>query len=451
MLTPSATGGFASEMLAISRLAVPVAASRIGMILLVLVDAAMVGHYDSRELAFYGLGNAVHLVLLLIGIGMLVGTAVLSAQARGAGEDTTCGRVWRVAVLHALAISGLFALLALAGEDALRLAGQHPDMATHGGQVLLLSGLGLPGALVFVCSTLFLESLGRPRPGVVAMIGANILNVGLNWLLIGGGWELPALGAAGAALATSIARSAAALGLVVYICTLADRRRWGIVGPLVGAAQIGRKLRRVGYAIGLTQGAESAAFGGLVLLAGLISVQAVAGYQIAISAVSMAFMGAIGTASATAVRVSLAVGRRDQPGVRLAGLAGVATILVFMAVAAALLVALPLPIGRIFTADPAVLAIAVPTLIVGGLMMPTDGMQAVLMGALRGVGDVWVPLAMHGAAFFLVMLPVAAWLALGGALGAPGLMAGALAGVSLAALLLGLRFNHISQRPVSRL
>jgi MATE family multidrug resistance protein len=443
--------GFAREVLAIARLAVPVAGSRIGMLLLVLVDAAMVGRHDSRELAYFGLGNALHLVLLLIGIGMLVGTAVLSAQARGAGEERTCGRVWRVALLHALALGGGFALLALLGEAALRLAGQTVDMAAGGGQVLLLSGLGLPGALVFVCSTLFLESLGRPRPGVLAMLAANLINVLLNSLLIGGGLGLPAMGAAGAALATSIARSLAALGLVLYILGLADRARWGIVRPLVGGAAIGRKLRRVGYAIGLTQGAESAAFGGLVLLAGLVGAQSVAGHQIAISAVSLAFMGAIGTASATAVRVGLAVGRQDQYGQRRAGFAGMTAILLFMGLAAGVLLGFPEAIGRLFTADPLVLAVAVPTLLVGGLMLPTDGLQAVLMGALRGMGDVWVPLALHSAAFFLLMLPLAAWLGLGLRLGAPGLMAGAWAGVSLAALLLGLRFNHISRLPVSRL
>ncbi|MBM3489221.1 MAG: MATE family efflux transporter [Alphaproteobacteria bacterium] len=451
MAATAARPGYAQEIVAIARLAVPVAASRIGMLLLVLVDAAMVGRYDSAELAYFGLGNALHLVLLLIGIGMLVGTAVLSAQARGAGEEQSCGRVWRVALLYALVLGGGFALLTLAGEPALTLTGQAPAMAAGGGQVLLLAGLGLPGALVFVCSTLFLEALGRPRPGVAAMLAANVINFLLNLLLIGGGLGLPAMGAAGAALATSVARSVAALGLVLYILTLADRQRWGIVGPLVGAMTIGRKLRRFGYAIGLTQGAESAAFGGLVLLAGLVSPEAVAGYQIAISAVAMAFMGAIGTASATGVRVGLAVGRQDQAGLRRAGFAGLIAIVLFMAVAGSLLLSLPRTVGGLFTSDPLVLAVAVPTLLVGGLMLPTDGMQAVLMGALRGLGDVWVPLALHSAAFFLLMLPLAAWLGLGLGWGAPGLMAGAWVGVSLAALLLGLRFNHISRRPVRRL
>lgn len=119
---------FAARVRAIARLAMPVAAARTGMLILIMVDTAMTGHASSTELAFYGLGHAVHMVCMLIGIGMLVGTAVLCAQAVGAGALAECGVIWRVAALQALALGALFALLALAGTPIYLVLGQDPAL-----------------------------------------------------------------------------------------------------------------------------------------------------------------------------------------------------------------------------------------------------------------------------------------------------------------------------------
>ena len=78
---------FASRVYAIAKLAAPVSAGRLGMLALVVADTAMTGHFSTSELAFYSLAHAVHMVCMLIGVGMLIGTAVLTAQAVGAGAN----------------------------------------------------------------------------------------------------------------------------------------------------------------------------------------------------------------------------------------------------------------------------------------------------------------------------------------------------------------------------
>ena len=106
LYTPAATAvsngrRFRAQFISIVRLAAPVSLSRVGMILILVVDVAMVGRADSSELAYFALANAVQMVLFLIGIGMMVGTAVLTAQAIGADARHECGPIWRIAVLHA--------------------------------------------------------------------------------------------------------------------------------------------------------------------------------------------------------------------------------------------------------------------------------------------------------------------------------------------------------------
>lgn len=451
MTVVAVPGGLRAAVAGIVRLALPVSLSRAGILLLIVVDTAMVGGFSSLELAHYGLANAIQTVLMLVGVGMLIGTAVLCAQALGAGEPAGCGEVWRQAMRHSLVLGGLFCLACLVAEPFLLATGQAADLAAGGAGVALYVGLGMPGILLFVAGTLFLETLGRPLPAVAAMALANLANVPLNALLIHGGAGLPAMGAEGAALATAAVRWLAAAVIVVAILRLPDRDRLGL-GP--GAPRIagtGRRLRRLGYPMSIATGLESAAFSSLTLFAGHIGAMAVAGWQITLNVIAFAFMAAIGIGTATAVHVGHAVGRGDLAGVRLAGWGGLLTILSWMGLVALALLLVPDRLAALFTADAAVLALAVPALTVAAGMVMADGAQGVLMGALRGAGDVWLPTFLHLLAFTVVMLP-AAWIATFTLdLGVPGLVAAAMAGVAVASVLLAARFALLTRRPIRRI
>ena len=439
---------FRDRIGAITRLAVPVSMARLSMLVLVMVDMAMTGHFATTELAFYSLAHAVHMVCMLIGVGMLIGTAVLSAQALGAGAHEECGVIWRVSMLHAFVLGCIFTGLAQAGVWFYHQMGYETGLADGAGDVVAVLNFGLPGQLVYAASILFLEALNRPGPGLVIMIAANFVNAVLNWLLIDGDI---ALGAEGAAWATTISRWLIAAAAIIYILRMKDAHKFNIAGRLDDWRNIGKKLRHLGYPLGLAQGLESAAFASLTLFAGHISGQAAGGFQIVMTVVAFCFMAAIGVGTATAVHVGMAIGRRDQRQMILSGWAGLFAITIFMAMMAVAITLFPNALARIFTDDPALLAIVVPTLLVGAIILVCDGAQGVLMGALRGAGDVWVPTALHLCSFLLVMVPAAGWLSLRTSLGTPGLMWGTLCGVTLAAVLLAGRFHIISKRPIGRL
>ncbi|MDP6345739.1 MAG: MATE family efflux transporter [Alphaproteobacteria bacterium] len=442
---------FLDRLGAIVRLSVPVTAARIGMLTVVMVDTAMTGHAGNLQLAFYGLAHAIHMVCLLVGAGMLIGTAVLSAQALGAGDHRDCGVIWRVALLHGLVLGCLFAALGFTGGAIYTLLGHDAALAQGAGRTLAILNLGLPGQFAFIASTLVLESLGRPRPGVLVMIGVNLLNAGLNWLLIYGHWGVGALGAEGAAWATVAARTAAGLAMLWCVLRMADGERYNLRGPLHRAAEISRKLRHLGYPLGLAQGLESLAFASLTIFAGYLGANSVAAFQIVINLIAFCYMGAIGIGTATAVFVGHAVGRRDRPDMARSGWGGLLAIVLFMSALALVMALFPHLLGRIFTSDEVLLAIVAPTLLIGAATLVGDGAQGVLMGALRGAGDVWIPTAMHLCSFLLVMVPAAAGFAFLADLGTPGLMLGTLIGVSLASCLLAGRFRLISGRGVDRL
>jgi MATE family multidrug resistance protein len=379
-ITPSRglAADFTARVRVIAKLAAPVTMARLGMIVLIMVDTAMTGHFSTSELTYYSLAQAVHMVCMLIGVGMLIGTAILCAQSVGAGASRECGVIWRVSLLHALVLGCVFAALAQLGTWFYHQMGYDGGLADGAGGVVAILNFGLPGQLIYTACILFLESLSRPGPGLIIMIAANIVNAGLNWLLIGGDM---AMGAEGAAWATTAVRWLIALAAVVYILCMRDVRRFNIAGSMDHWRAVSVKLRRLGYPLGLAQGLEAAAFASLTLFAGYISGQAAAGFQIVMSMVGFCFMAAIGVGTATAVHVGMAIGRGDQRQMMLSGWAGSFTIVVFMAAMAVVLSTFPEPLGRIFTDDPALLAIVVPTLLVGAAILVCDGAQGVLIGA----------------------------------------------------------------------
>lgn len=429
-------------------LAVPVMLGRMGLLVMVAVDTAMTGHEGPVELAYYALAMAPQIPMLLVGIGLLLGTVVLTAQADGAGDSSSCGRIWRVASMHAAALGVLFIALCQGGEAFLTLSGQAPDLARGGGRVLVMMGWGLPGMLLFSASTFFLEGISRPLPGMFVMLAANVLNAALNWIFIEGQLGAPALGAEGAALATTIVRWFMFAAIATYIVTRLDGEKFGLRAARPRDGHLGKRLRRIGYPMGLAHGVESAAFSSMTLFAGLLGPLVVSGYLVAMNLVATVFMGAIGFATAASVRVGNAAGRKDPRGIQIAGWTAVAAAALLMVLIGAVFLSFPNALAAIYVSDARLIAVAVPTIVVAAFALLPDGVQAVLMGALRGTADVWPATALYLVSFWLVMVPCGYYLGIIRGGGAPGLMQAIIIGTVLASVLLGWRFHTVSSRAV---
>ena len=432
------------------RLASPVMFARLGVLTIVVMDTAMSGHASGDDLAYYAVAAAPQIPLLLVGIGLLMGTIVMTAQAIGAGNPERCGAIWRTALAHAIVAGAVMAIACAFGESFLLAAGQPEDIAAGGGRVLAALGFGLPGVLLYVATSFFLEGIGRPVPGMVIVIGANVLNIGLNWLLIFGHGGFPALGAEGAAFATSIVRWCMFAAAALYVLRFISRRRFGITTASDPAERLGPRMRRVGLPMGIAHGLEASAFATMTLIAGVLGAAEVGGYSIPMNLLALAFMGAIGLSTAASVRVGNAVGRGDLAGVRWAGWVAVGLAAVYLAVVAVAFSLARSWLATLYTTDAAVLAIAAPAILVGALATIPDGVQAVLMGALRGASDVWPATVLYVFAFWIVMVPLGYWLAVPRAMGAPGLMMAVAAGATVATVLLGWRFRLVSARAIRR-
>ena len=429
-------------------LALPVMFGRAGLLIAITVALVVVGHAGPNDQAYFAAGFAPQMLVLVFGMGLVAGVTVLSAQANGAGNAQQCGRIWRLGLLLAAVCGTGAAVLLLWGRSILQLAGQSDDIALHGGEVIRAFAPGMPAILMFLATTAFLESIGRPRPGMIVSLAANLVNLALCWIFVFGKFGLPAMGAPGAALALTVTRWCMLAAIIGYTLGLPERDYYGVRARLAGHYHTIGTLLRIGAPLALAMGFESVAFTATTMFAGWLGNDALAAYQDAINVNAFVFMLALGLQTATSVRVADAVGRNDQIGLRLAGWVGAGLNIGLLAVVGVVIWFSRDAIAAVFTSNPVVHALLVSALGLVAVISIADGLQAVLIGATRGVADTVVPTVLQGVSFWVIMVPLNYYLGITAGYGIDGLFFGIGISVLAASSFLAVRFALVTQRHI---
>ena len=434
---------------ALARLAWPVMLSRAGLLLMGLVDVVMLGRYSTQALGEASLALALFIPIMVSGVGLQIGLISLVARRYGAGRHAECVDVWLRALPWAALAGTLGAGVMALGELWLALLGQ--ALAPGAGAVSRAIAPGVLFQVLYIACAFYLEGTGRPKPALVAMVIANVMNVGLNWVLIYGNLGAPELGAVGSAVGTSLVRVFLFLSLLVYILRLPEVRAAGGLGRFggfwgPGGWAAGAEMRRLGYAAGLSVFFETSAFGVLTQMAGWLGPVALAAYSIGHNIEATVFMIALGLSVATGVRVGTAIGARQPGEARFAGFTGLGASLTVMALIGGVLVAFAPQVAGTYTQDAAVAAAATALMGVVAIVAIPDGGQIVMGQSNRAMGDSYVSSLLYFIAYWLVMIPLGWVLAFEAGLGAAGLLWATAAGSALSLLLQGLRFRALTGR-----
>ena len=418
--------------------------SRTGLLLMWLVDVIMVGQFATDQLAFLGIGHSLMAVVLVTGIALLQGTLVMTANAMGRGEAAACGAVFWRSLPYAVGLGLIAATAAMWGGPVLRLFGQPGEIVAGGGRVIAILSVGMVPLMVFTACAYFMEGLRRPWPGMVAVLAANLINILLNWTLVYGNLGFPALGAEGSAWATTTVRTFLAIAMVVFVLNQADARALWLRSWPGWRWRAWARQRQIGYGGGGSQAIEGSAFMAMSMIAGLMGTAPLAAYTIVISVIATLFMVAVGIASATAVCVGTAHGRRDVQDLTLAGWTGLVVNSLVMLLFGSGLLAFPVLVAGIYTSDPELIPVVVSLLGVAAFVLVADGGQVVMAHALRGRGDAFMPTACHVVSYLGVMIPMGWFLSIGLDRGVSGLVEGILIASIVSVGLLSLRFHLLS-------
>ena len=431
------------------RLAIPLVLAELGWMSMAIVDTMMVGRLPNSAVAIsaVSLGGILVHILAFFGGGLLIGLDTLVSQAFGAGQREDCHRSLVHGIYLSLALTPLLVTPVWFFDSLLRLARIPPDIVALAVPYSKAMAWGTLPLLLYFAVRRCMQGMNMVRPIAFALVTSNIINAAGNWLLIYGKLGAPAMGAVGSGWSTAWARIYLAAVLVGYLLWYDRKHRTDLLRtPIQPDLMRIRRLIALGLPAAMQITLEIGVFALVTALIGRLGAVSLASHQIALNTVSLTYMVPLGISSAAAVRVGQAIGRRDPQGAADAGGSAIFFGAVFMTLAGIALVVFPRWIARLYTPDAAIIRSTVLLLAAGAAFQLFDGIQTVATGALRGAGDTRTPMLCHFTAYWIIGLPLGAWLCFRRNMGAFGLWAG----LSLALILIGIVLLFAWRRTVRK-
>ncbi len=429
---------------AILTLGLPIIGSHVAQISINTTDTVMMGWYGVEELAGLVLAGSMFFVIFLVGAGFSFAVLPMVANASEVGDDVKIRRVTRMG----LWVSALYALILMPflwwSKAWLLVLGQEDVTAQFAQDYLRIAGFGLfPGLFVMVMKN-YLAALERTQFVLWLTVASAALNVVLNYALVFGNGGAPELGVQGAAIASVAIVSLSFPVLVFYAIRIMPehalfQRIWVVdTGAL-------SQVFKLGWPIGLTNLAETGLFTATAIMVGWVGTHELAAHGIALQWAGLTFMVHLGLSNAATVRVGRAIGRDDMVGLKRGSLMVTAMSLGFAFLIVAVFVIFPEPLIGVFIdhtdeAREQIIAVGVGLLAMAALFQIADGVQVIGLGLLRGTQDTRVPMIYAGISYWVIGIPAGYVIGFVWGYGAVGIWMGLVFGLSVAAVLLSVRF-----------
>ncbi len=438
------------------RLAYPVILGMVGHTLIGIVDNIMVGKIGSTELAAVSLGNSMIFIAMSLGIGF--STAITPIVAEGDAEKND-SKI-RSAFHHGLFLCTILGLVLFTvimfAKPIMELLEQPADVIVLAKPYLGWVAFSLIPLVTYQGYKQFADGMSLTKYSMYAMVMANVLHVGINYVLIYGIWIFPKMGIIGAALGTVISRIFLVMFMHIMLSRRDDLKRFfkGFSFNEIQKATI-KKIISIGFPSAMQMLFEVVLFTASIWLCGNIGKTSQAANQIALSLASMTFMFAMGLSVTSMVRVSNQRGLMDYKKLVVVARSIFLLAIILETVFAIFFIIFHDYLPYIFLNmentgqildNEEVIGIASKLLLIAAIFQISDGIQVVVLGALRGLQDVKVPMYITFVAYWVIGFPISYYLGEHTELKAQGVWIGLLAGLTAAAICLFVRFHYLTKR-----
>jgi MATE family multidrug resistance protein len=450
---------WAAEARATLALGWPLILTNLAQTAMTATDVVMMGWLGPDALAAGALGGNLYFATMIFGLGLTTAAAPMIARERGRKGHSVrdVRRTVRQGMWTAVAIAVPMWVFLWHSEAILLAMGQEPALAVQASHYMRTLQWSILPFFFFLVLRSFVSALERPMWALVVGGGGVIVNAVAAWCLIFGHLGLPALGLAGAGIATTLADVLMFAALAVVVYTDGRFRRYHLFGRFWRADWPRfRELCRLGLPIGAMIALEVIVFNAATFLMGLIGTASLAAHSIAIQIASLSFMVPLGLSQAATVRVGRAYGAHDVDGIRRAGWTAFALGVGFMVLTGLAMILFPRPLVGVFLdldapANAVVVDLAVSFLAIAALFQVADGAQAVTAGMLRGLHDTRVPMIYAALGYWGIGLLLGIVLAFPARQGGVGIWIGLATGLVVVAALLGVRWLRRSRLGLVRL
>jgi len=419
----------------------------LGHLLVGLIDDIMVGRLGAVELAATSLGNSLVFIALSIGIGFSFAITPLIAESDGENNVEKGRSVFHHGLILTTIIGVVMFIMLLFLKPILYHLDQPEEVVVLAIPYYEIVAFSMIPLMIFQGFKQFADGLSQTKYAMYATIITNIVNVVLNFALIYGFWIFPRLELVGAAIGTLISR--VVMVIFLYI-VLMKKEKFAVYMQKLKLHEIKKKvflkIMSLGFPTALQMLFEVGLFTASVLLAGTLGAFPQAANQIALKLASTTFMIAVGVGVAATIRVGNQKGLKNYLELRRIAFSNFLLILIIMFIFSIGFIVFKDILPWVFTDNLEVIKIASSLLIIAAIFQLSDGMQAVILGALRGLQDVNVPSFLTFIAYWIIGFPVCYYLGKVVDLGTFGIWIGLLTALTSSAIMLFLRFNYLSNK-----
>jgi len=438
------------------RLAYPVIIGMLGHTLIGIVDNIMVGKLGSTELAAVSLGNSMIFVAMSIGIGFSTAITPMIAEADAENNISKIRSVFHHGLFLCVILGFMLFGLVLLAKPIMELLHQPKEVITLARPFISWVAFSLVPLIIYQGYKQFADGLSMTKVSMYAIVMANILHVIINYILIYGIWIFPKMGILGAALGTVISRIAMVIFMHIILSRKEQLKQYfqNFSFNEIKKEMI-QKIINLGFPSAMQMLFEVVLFTAAIWLCGTIGKTSQAANQIALSLASMTFMVAMGLSVVSMIRISNHKGLNDYKQLVIVArsifLLAILIEILFAVMFVALHQVLPymflnMEIQSQLLDNQEVISIAAKLLLVAAVFQISDGMQVVVLGALRGLQDVKIPMYITFVAYWIVGFPVSFYLGNYTSLKAVGVWIGLFSGLTTAAVFLFMRFHYLTKK-----
>lgn len=443
---------YKSHFKATLSLGLPLIGSHLMQMVPGLTDTIMLGWYGVDELAASVLAHSLFFIILIVGSGFAITVMPMVASAAAIDDKTSVRRSVRMGLWISIIYSIFFIPILLFSENLFLILGQEEHLAKSAQTYLRIAGWSIvPGLLIMVLKSFF-SALERPNVVLLSLIIGGMVNIILNYTLIFGNFGMPELGLTGAAIATLVTTILSIL-ILLYFCLFKDEYSSYLIFNNIWRIDIEafKEVFKLGLPVGITMLAESGLFSATAVMMGWLGTNALAAHGIAIQISGITFMIYLGLANAGTVRVGRAVGRMDNPGLKLASISVIILTIGAVLIVAFTFLSVPKPLLMLFLSPshvdtPSIILIGVPLLAIAAIFQIADGLQVVVLGLLRGLKDTAIPMVITTICYWGVGIPCSYLFGFVFNWGGKGIWFGLVIGLTLASAFLSSRYINIIKK-----
>jgi MATE family multidrug resistance protein len=430
----------------------------LGHTLIGIVDNIMVGKLGATELAAVSLGNSFIFIAMSLGIGFSTAITPLIAEADAEKDEKKIRSTFHHGLLLCTILGiALFIIIVLA-KPIMLLMHQPIEVVEMAYPYIDWVAFSLIPVIIYQGYKQFADGLSKTKYSMYAIFMANVVHIFFNYVLIYGIWIFPKLGILGAALGTVISR----IMMVVFMHYILKydkniKKYFKDFSFKEIKKSILKKIVNLGTPSAMQMLFEVSLFTGAIWLSGSIGKTSQAANQIALTLATITFMFAIGLSVTAMIRISNQKGLNDYINLVIVAKSIFLLALIIEIVFALFFIVFHNYLPPLFLDteniqqaldNNQVIKIAAQLLLVAAVFQISDGIQVVVLGALRGLQDVKVPMYITFVAYWVIGFPISFYLGLYTELKATGIWIGLLAGLTVAAIFLYIRFNYLTKKLV---